>query len=176
MTIPTSCRGDDARLVAEQTRAFEEFIAGGPHPNALSFRTDKAKILVHGHCHQKSLVGLGPSHKALGLLTQAQIDEIPSGCCGMAGSFGYESEHYALSLQIGELTLFPTVREASEEATIAAAGISCRHKLPTPPAGQRGILHRSSVRRCCLHTNARWTELEMRKRVHKGLTHSSAWA
>lgn len=126
---PDLVPGEDARLVAEQTRTFEEFFAGESHPNALSFSGEAVEILLHGHCHQKSLVGLRPSHATLGRLSGAQITEIPSGCCGMAGSFGYEVEHYDLSLQIGELILFPTIRNTQEDVSIAAAGISCRQQI-----------------------------------------------
>lgn len=126
---PDLVPGEDSRLVAEQTRTFEEFISEQDHPNDLAFRQDESRILVHGHCHQKSLVGMGPARKALGLLPGASVEEIPSGCCGMAGSFGYEREHYELSLQIGELTLFPAVRAAAADVEIVAAGISCRQQI-----------------------------------------------
>ena len=70
-----------------------------------------------------------PTKKLLNLLPNTEVHMIPSGCCGMAGSFGYEKEHYDLSMQIGELVLFPTVREQPEEVIIAAPGTSCRHQI-----------------------------------------------
>ncbi len=121
--------GEDARLVAGQTRAFEELIAEHVHPGDLRLRENDVRILVHGDCHQEILVGLGAARKALGLLPGASVEEIPSGCCGMAGSFGYEQEHYALSLEIGELTLLPAVRAAAPDVEIVAAGISCRQQI-----------------------------------------------
>src|SRR5690606_23322350 len=84
---PDLVPGDDAQIVAEQTTTFEEFIVGGAHPQKLEFDAHSAKVLIHGHCHQKSLVGFGPSYRALDLIPETQIGEIPSGCCGMAGSF-----------------------------------------------------------------------------------------
>lgn len=85
-------------------------------------------VLVHGHCYQKSLIGMSPTIEALGLLPGIKIEEIPSGCCGMAGSFGYEKEHEALSSKIGELVLFPAIRQNSQ-ATIIANGTSCREQI-----------------------------------------------
>ena len=86
-------------------------------------------MLLHGHCHQKALVGMGPAQNALGLPANYQIEEIPSGCCGMAGSFGYEKEHYDLSMQVGEDRLFPTVRARNDGAVVVASGFSCRHQI-----------------------------------------------
>jgi len=86
-------------------------------------------IRLHGHCHQKSLAGLTPTIRALGLVPGHEVHVIPSGCCGMAGSFGYEAEHYELSMSIGELVLFPGVRQAPSDAVICAPGTSCRHQI-----------------------------------------------
>lgn len=85
-------------------------------------------VLLHGHCHQKSLVGMGPTHAAL-KLAGYQIEELNTGCCGMAGSFGYEANHYQLSMDIGELVLFPRLREEGAERLICATGTSCRHQI-----------------------------------------------
>ena len=100
------------------------------------FRQDPIDIWLHGHCHQKALVGIEKTAAALRLLRGAQIHIIPSGCCGMAGSFGYEKEHYQTSLAIGEMVLFPTVRKAVSEAKtkitptiVAAPGTSCRQQI-----------------------------------------------
>ncbi|WP_237390523.1 FAD-binding and (Fe-S)-binding domain-containing protein [Fulvivirga sediminis] len=92
--------------------------------------TDKpALIKLHGHCHQKALSSLVPTKKALSLPKNYQVQLIPSGCCGMAGSFGYEKEHFDISMKIGELVLFPTVRKQPKEVIIAANGTSCRHQI-----------------------------------------------
>ena len=85
-------------------------------------------LLVHGHCHQKALYGTAPMKTVLSK-TSATVTEIPSGCCGMAGSFGYECEHYALSEKIGEAVLFPSVRSRNEGTVVIANGFSCRHQV-----------------------------------------------
>ena len=87
------------------------------------------KILVHGHCHQKALVGMGPALEVLRSIEACNVSEIPSGCCGMAGSFGYETEHYDVSMKIGEETLFPTIRDESGEFVVVAEGTSCRQQI-----------------------------------------------
>jgi Fe-S oxidoreductase len=97
-------------------------------PNGLTAATPR-RILVHGHCHQKALSTIAPTVAALGLVPGHVVETIPSGCCGMAGSFGYEREHHALSMAIGELVLLPAVRAAADDALIAAAGTSCRHQI-----------------------------------------------
>jgi len=85
--------------------------------------------MLHGHCHQKAISSTFPTKKMLALPVNYEVKEIPSGCCGMAGSFGYEKEHYELSMKVGELVLFPAVRKASAEKIIAAPGTSCRHQI-----------------------------------------------
>ena len=123
--------GEEARRVAENTFMLEEFLIHEGHEGTrrnMSFKSESRRVLLHGHCHQKALFGTSTT---LALLRSAGYDvtEIPSGCCGMAGSFGYEREHYDLSLQIGELSLFPAVRAAAPETIIAAPGTSCRHQI-----------------------------------------------
>lgn len=86
-------------------------------------------IRLHGHCHQKALASLKPTIRMLQLPPGYRVRLIPSGCCGMAGSFGYEADHYDVSMQIGELVLFPTIRAESPETIIAAPGTSCRHQI-----------------------------------------------
>ena len=87
------------------------------------------KIKLHGHCQQKALSALSDTVAILSIPKNYSVETIPSGCCGMAGSFGYEKEHYDLSMQIGELVLFPSVRSAVPETIIAAPGTSCRHQI-----------------------------------------------
>ena len=122
----------DARRIAESTLTFEEFIAREIDKGVISkssFTTEKRLIKLHGHCQQKAVSSLVPSKKMLSLPENYTVHLIPSGCCGMAGSFGYEAEHYDVSMKIGELVLFPTVRQQAEEVIIAAAGTSCRHQI-----------------------------------------------
>ena len=93
------------------------------------FTLEEKKIKFHGHCHQKAMSNQLSSFTVLNLPKNYKVTIIPSGCCGMAGSFGYEKEHYGVSMQIGEQTLFPAVRKASEMVAISANGTSCRHQI-----------------------------------------------
>ena len=90
------------------------------------FTREPLKIMLHGHCHQKSLASVEPSREMLSLPENYEVEVIPSGCCGMAGAFGYEKKHYELSMKIGEQVLFPAVRMVDEKVCIAAPGTSCR--------------------------------------------------
>jgi FAD/FMN-containing dehydrogenase/Fe-S oxidoreductase len=122
----------DARRIAESALTFEEFIAQEIDNGRISktaFTTEKRLIKLHGHCQQKAVSSLVPSKKMLSLPENYTVHLIPSGCCGMAGSFGYEAEHYDVSMKIGELVLFPTVRQQADDVIIAAAGTSCRHQI-----------------------------------------------
>jgi len=132
---PDLVRGDEktqALKLAEKAVLIDEFIdsvaAEGQSMREL-FVSDKLKIRLHGHCHQKAIASLAPTVRMLQLPENYRVRLIPSGCCGMAGSFGFEEEHYDLSMKIGELVLFPTVRKEPEENLIAAAGTSCRHQI-----------------------------------------------
>ena len=103
------------------------FNAGRIHRNLFSLET--VHIKLHGHCQQKSISSTESSVDMLSIPENYTVEEIPSGCCGMAGSFGYEKEHYDLSMKVGELVLFPAVRETQSEIYIAASGTSCRHQI-----------------------------------------------
>ncbi len=94
-----------------------------------SFTENKNVLKIHGHCHQKSLSGTGASFAMLNLPKNYKVTIMNTGCCGMAGSFGYEKEHYKLSMQVGEDTLFPKIRNTDKSVKIAAAGTSCRHQI-----------------------------------------------
>jgi Fe-S oxidoreductase len=85
--------------------------------------------VLHGHCHEKAIVGTAPTKALLERIPGADVRELDAGCCGMAGSFGFESEHYELSMQIGGRRLFPAVSSAAPEALIAATGVSCRQQI-----------------------------------------------
>lgn len=125
-------REEKARALAKNTFLVDEFIANEiqkGHIKKNQFSGEDKLIKLHGHCHQKSLASLVPTKKMLSLPTNYTVQLIPSGCCGMAGSFGYEKEHYELSMQIGELVLFPSIRKQDDEVLIAAPGTSCRHQI-----------------------------------------------
>jgi Fe-S oxidoreductase len=87
------------------------------------------KILLHGHCHQKAIAGLVSTRKALSFPENFEVELLPTGCCGMAGSFGYEKKHYSMSQKIANLVLFPRVLQAKDTVTVASNGTSCRHQL-----------------------------------------------
>ena len=121
-----------ARNLGRNALLIEEFLAREIQKGNISaadFTREHKNILLHGHCHQKALAGVDASAWALGLPENYSVEVIPSGCCGMAGSFGYEKEHYELSMQVGELVLFPAVRKSAGDVIIAAPGTSCRHQM-----------------------------------------------
>ncbi len=123
---------DLAKELSKNVFIIDEFIAMEIETGNIkksSFTTEKRHIKLHGHCQQKALSSVVPSVKMMSLPENYSVEVIPSGCCGMAGSFGYEKEHYDLSMQIGELVLFPAVRNKAKEDIIAAPGTSCRHQV-----------------------------------------------
>ena len=135
--VPAELR-QEAKELGRNALLFDEFIMREVATGRISandFKTDAVEIWLHGHCHQKALVGTEKTVKAFKLLTGAKIHVIPSGCCGMAGSFGYEKEHYKTSLAIGEMVLFPTIRKAVNNSDgitpciISAPGTSCRQQI-----------------------------------------------
>jgi Fe-S oxidoreductase len=93
------------------------------------FTSEQADVLVHVHCQEKAIATSEPTVGALGIPKGYRVKEIPSGCCGMAGAFGYEKEHFELSCRIGEMVLFPDVRAASDKTIVVAPGTSCRHHI-----------------------------------------------
>ena len=125
--------GDDAKAktVSESTMLIEEFVlfAQQEHGASEQFKELPQKHLVHGHCHQKALVGTRPTMQVLQSVLGCEAEEIMSGCCGMAGSFGFEKEHYDISLQIGEQVLLPKIRNESDSIVVVAEGISCRQQI-----------------------------------------------
>ncbi|HYK45954.1 MAG TPA: FAD-linked oxidase C-terminal domain-containing protein [Parafilimonas sp.] len=123
---------ETAKSLAANVFMLDEFIGREIDKGNITkeqFTKEKKHIKLHGHCQQKALSSVAPSVKMLSLPENYAVDVIPSGCCGMAGSFGYEKEHYDLSMQIGELVLFPAVRNQAEDVIIAAPGTSCRHQV-----------------------------------------------
>ncbi|HRP30657.1 MAG TPA: FAD-linked oxidase C-terminal domain-containing protein [Agriterribacter sp.] len=138
---------DDSRLaetkqLSAHVFTIDEFLnreADAGHITGDMFTSEKRQILFHGHCHQKALSSITPSVKILSLPRNYTVQIIPSGCCGMAGSFGYEKEHYDLAMQVGELVLLPAVRKAEPDTIVAAPGTSCRHQIKDGAA--RRALH-----------------------------------
>ncbi|HVD98513.1 MAG TPA: FAD-linked oxidase C-terminal domain-containing protein [Cytophagaceae bacterium] len=122
----------DARNMVKNCMLIDEFIAREAEAGRIkkeSFSQETKNIKLHGHCHQKALSSVEHSKKMLSIPVNYNVEVIPSGCCGMAGSFGYEKEHYDVSMNVGELVLFPAVRKASADTIIAAPGTSCRHQI-----------------------------------------------
>ncbi len=121
---------DRAKILADNSYTFEEFIERELENGRFNpmWKKDTATALLHTHCHQKSLVGSEPTVIAL-TAAGYDVEVIDSGCCGMAGSFGYEAVNYDLSQTIGEERLFKVVRSAADDTTIVASGTSCRHQV-----------------------------------------------
>ncbi len=123
---------EEARKVASHVWMFDEFIAQEFTKGNITkdqFTDRKLKVLLHGHCQQKAVASTKATIAMLSIPENYKVTEIPSGCCGMAGSFGYEKEHYEISMKIGELVLFPAIRAASVGTVISAPGTSCRHQI-----------------------------------------------
>lgn len=123
---------EDAKRIAQHALMVDEFLAQEIDKGNITadmFTDAKQHIKLHGHCYQKAFHLVGYTEKVLSLPTNYSVEVIPSGCCGMAGSFGYEKEHYDISMKVAELVLLPAVRAAKEDVLIAAAGTSCRHQI-----------------------------------------------
>jgi FAD/FMN-containing dehydrogenase/Fe-S oxidoreductase len=121
-----------SKELAKNVFLIDEFIASEMEKGAIQsslFTNEEKLIQLHGHCQQKAISSVSPSVKMMSFPTNYKVEIIPSGCCGMAGSFGYEKEHYDLSMKIAELVLLPTVRNQSDQVIIAAPGTSCRHQI-----------------------------------------------
>ena len=128
---PDLLRDESSRAVAENSHLIDEFISALHERGelGLTFTDVEKKVLFHGHCHQKALVGTKHSMAALRLPPGYQVEEVNSGCCGMAGSFGYEKEHYDVSMAIGQQHLFPAVEAKGDDWEVAVMGISCRQQI-----------------------------------------------
>jgi Fe-S oxidoreductase len=126
-----------ATTLAQHCVTFEQWaegaivqgLANADAGTDLSLQTGPKKILLHGHCHQKALVGMAPAVRLLSRIPQCQVIDLDSGCCGMAGSFGYEREHYDLSQAVAERKLLPAVRACEPGTLVVAPGFSCRHQI-----------------------------------------------
>jgi Fe-S oxidoreductase len=131
-----------AKTIASNTFLIDEFLADEVKKGSItskSFKPFPSSIHLHGHCHQKALSDLSCTETILKLVPQVTVKTIPSGCCGMAGSFGYEKEHYQMSMRIGATTLFPYIGVLDIDETIIANGTSCRHQIHD--GTQRNAIH-----------------------------------
>ena len=150
--LPDLARGDAAAVaVGRQARMVDDLLAqaiddGSLTPNADS-ATGERRILFHGHCHQKASNATAGSIALLERLPRAKVDVLDAGCCGMAGSFGFEREHYDLSLEIGAMRLFPAVN-AAVDAIVAATGVSCRQQIAQGTS--RRAVHPVMLLRACM--------------------------
>ena len=121
---------EQARVVAENSFLIDEFLAKAKSDDRLdlTFKNVEKRVLFHGHCHQKAMVGTEHSLAALRLVPGYEVELINAGCCGMAGSFGFEKEHYDISMQIGGLALFPSI-DSKPDWEVAVMGVSCRQQI-----------------------------------------------
>ena len=126
--LPGDARVD---ILARQVFTFEEFVIekADSFSGAVKWTDEAREVLLHEHCHQKALAGTGATAACLGLPPNYKVLTVDSGCCGMAGAFGYETEHYNLSIAMAERRLAPAVRKTREDTLIAAAGTSCRTQI-----------------------------------------------
>jgi Fe-S oxidoreductase len=130
--LPALLPGAEAKALANHAQLFEEFVAAERAAGRfnLSLRAmPGCSALLHGHCHQKAFATVGAAVETLRLIPELTVETFDSTCCGMAGSFGYEAEHYEMSRQIGELGVLPKMRAAPPETLLAACGTSCRHQI-----------------------------------------------
>ncbi len=142
---------EEAKTLSKNVLLIDEFLKSEIELGNIAsdrFTNEKKVIKLHGHCHQKALSTIQTTFVYLNLPKNFVVTIIPSGCCGMAGSFGYESEHYDISMQVGEQTLFPAVRKSPETTIIAAVGTSCRHQIKD--GTERKALHPVSILRSAL--------------------------
>ncbi|MBN1159045.1 MAG: FAD-binding protein [Bacteroidales bacterium] len=130
--LADSTMKEDAEKLAGNCFLIDEFVAHeyeAGNISSSSFTRKQQHILLHGHCQQKAVASTESTIKMLSIPDNYTVEEIPSGCCGMAGAFGYEKKHYDLSMKIGEMVLFPAVRKADPHALICAGGTSCREQI-----------------------------------------------
>lgn len=137
--IPALLPGPASRKVARHAMLLEEWLAHERERGALRLPLrpiPARRVLVHAHCHQKAFGAAGTAGDALGLIPDLAVENIESSCCGMAGAFGHEAEHFDVSMRMGELSLLPAVREAPADTRIVAGGTSCRQQI-ADGAGRR---------------------------------------
>jgi Fe-S oxidoreductase len=138
-------RDDTAKTISAHALLFEEFLVREAQAGRLQLplRAISGKVLVHGHCHQKSFGAFKPVEQALRLIPGLDVEIVESSCCGMAGAFGYGADTYDASIEMAELSLLPTVRRADATALVVADGTSCRHQIKDGTA--KNALHAAQV-------------------------------
>jgi FAD/FMN-containing dehydrogenase/Fe-S oxidoreductase len=143
--LPALLKGDAADALAANSLLLEEFLAREQKAGTLDLPLAPLpkKALLHGHCHQKAFAAMGAVESVLKLVPELAVETIESSCCGMAGSFGYDSATIDVSLKMGELSLLPAVRKAPDDALIVADGTSCRHQIHD--GAERDALHVARV-------------------------------
>lgn len=146
--------GDASRALAQQAMLFEEFLASEQSAGRLDLSLqaiEHKQALIHGHCHQKAFATMNSLESLLGLIPGLEVATIDSSCCGMAGSFGYEAEHYEMSMKMANLTLLPTIDKASDDVLLVANGTSCRSQIQH--GSNREALHVARVLQMALRRN-----------------------
>jgi Fe-S oxidoreductase len=149
--------GEGAGRLAQRAFTFAEYLAreAGDGRLQLPLRPlPGRKVFLHGHCHEKAFAAVDPIKAVLALVPQLQVQMIESSCCGMAGSFGYDAEHFAVSMRMAELSLLPALRAAPTDAIVVANGTSCRHQIsdgtrattPREPVHVARVLERALAR------------------------------
>jgi Fe-S oxidoreductase len=143
--------GADTEALAARALLLEEFLAGEQQAGRLKLGLQalpQKKALLHGHCHQKAFGAMSPVALMLGLVPQLQVETVEASCCGMAGAFGYDADHYEVSMKMAEASLLPALRKAGADTLLVADGTSCRHQIhhglnsgAGSGAGERGALH-----------------------------------
>ena len=139
--IPVLLPGEDTALIADAAKMFEEYLAEEQEAGRLdlALKSPARIVLLHGHCHQKAMDVMPAIQKTLALLPETVISVVETSCCGMAGAFGYGVETEDISRKMGELTLFPAIREADHDTIVVADGTSCRHQIAD--GTQRKAIH-----------------------------------
>jgi Fe-S oxidoreductase len=124
--------GQDAETVSRQAWLLEEFLAREDAAGRLRLRLEQQSArhaLLHGHCHQKAFGAMSAAESVLRLIPGLEVETVTSSCCGMAGAFGYEAEHFEISMKMAELSLLPAVRKAASDTIVVADGTSCRRQI-----------------------------------------------
>ena len=130
--MPGMLPGETSERLAKQSFLLEEFLIAEAKAGKLDLAlnpVDQNKVMLHGHCHQKAFDTMGAVESALKLIPDLEVETIESSCCGMAGSFGYEADNQDISMSMGEMSLFPAVRQADGNTVVVADGTSCRHQI-----------------------------------------------
>ena len=149
---PELVPGEKSATVARNSFLIDEFLAKLAESDdlGLDFNKTSKKVLFHGHCHQKALAGTDSATQMLRLPPNYEVEDINAGCCGMAGAFGYEKEHYDISMSIGDMTLFPAVKAKDDSWEVAVSGVSCRQQVESGTG--RRARHIIEVLRDALHS------------------------